>query len=96
MLKKAFLSHSFIILVFVASALAGPPVAKAVQQRSPVEPGQAFQDNVMSLFSIAAEQRQKHCDDLLAAHPIQFDWICHDTGKDIADFLNEAHPASIL
>ncbi len=91
MLKKAFLLHLCLVLVLLASTPAEP------SGKSPlVRPGRTFRDNALSLFSIPVSQRRKHCDSLLAAHPVQCDWICQDTGADISDFLNAARPVDIL
>jgi hypothetical protein len=79
--------------VSLTSSLAG---AGASQGSSLIEPGKTFSDDILLLLSSSIRQREQECEDLLAAHPVQCDWLCQDTGTDITDFLDAADPADIL
>ena len=72
--------------------LVSVPVCGAVA----IDPDKTFADNVLTLLSAPAADRRQHCRQLLAAFPIQSDWVCQDTGMDMSDFLNTAHPQKVL
>ncbi len=88
MSKKSVL----LLLCTVGTLLASVPVCGAAA----IDPDRTFADNVMALLSHPAEDRQQQCRKLLAAFPIQSDWLCQDTGMDMSDFLNAPHPQKIL
>ncbi|MCD6393359.1 MAG: hypothetical protein J7M40_07620 [Planctomycetes bacterium] len=88
MSKKSVL----LLLGAVGMLLVSVPVCGAVA----IDPDKTFADNVMALLSRPAADQQQHCRQLLAAFPIQSDWVCQDTGMDMSDFLNTAHPQKVL
>ncbi len=88
MLKK----YVLLLLCTIGMLLASVPICGAVA----IEPNGTFADNVLALLSGPAADRQQHCQELLAAFPVQSDWVCQDTAQDMADFLNAAHPDEVL
>ncbi len=94
-MSKSILVYPCAILMLLVSVSAGGATGKTGDE-SPVDPGGAFCDNVMRVLSIPGGSRQEHYQELLSAYPVQCDWVCQDTGKDIADFLNAAHLEDVL
>ena len=95
MVSKSILVYPCAILMVVVSVTAGGAIEKA-ENRSLVGPGEGFCENVLRVLSVPVASRREYCDELLAAHPVQCDWLCQDTGKDMADFLNAAHVEDVL
>ncbi len=93
MLRQSVFLYSCAIVVVLTSGISG---VNASERSSLVEPGKTFHDNLLQLLSSSVAERRQNCEDLLAAHPVQCDWLCQDTGKDITDFLDAANPADVL
>jgi len=61
-----------------------------------IDTDKTFADNLAALLLSPPAQRQRHRRKLLETFPVESDWLCQDTGADMAAFLNEAHPGEIL
>ncbi len=55
-----------------------------------------FQEKLLSLLPGSRTDLKEACEELLEAYPIQSDWLCQDTGKELADFLSSRNPEAIL
>jgi len=70
--------------------------AGAPQRSGPVDRQGTFVENVLSVLSVSPGQRRAYCEDLLEANPVEWDWLCQDTGEGIAEFITAERPVEML
>jgi hypothetical protein len=55
-----------------------------------------FRRSLLSLMSLPAGQQARSSDELLAAHPVECDWLCRDTDREIEDFFKAENQERLL